>query len=420
MRVLQINKFYPFEKIEGKEPSRPYSYGGSEAVVLSTSLLLKKYGHEVLFFSMNHPDGLQSEFSDYFIPYVDFGGNSFARNLESAANIFYSGEARKMLGRLLDAHPVDIAHLHNFHHQISPSILLELRKRKIPVVMSLHDYKLVCPSYNMLNHDRICELCKGGRFYNSFRTRCHKNSFSKSLIVTMESYLNHDILNSYKDIKCYICPSRFIMDKTQEMGLKGNFIHIPHFVDPSRFRAYSEKEKDVRSGVYWGRLSVEKGVDTLLSAVTGSPVNMMIVGDGPLQGKVEGRINKEEIINVRLFPRLYGEDLISMVNSNAFSVLPSEWYEVFGLTIIESYAMGMPVIGARIGGIPELIKDGETGLLFEPGNADDLRSKIKDLISDPAKAIRMGRNGRTVVEQEHGPDLYYQRLMEVYNKAIGS
>ena len=422
MKILQINKFYPFEENcgAGKEPSRPYSFGGTEAAMLDTARLLKEHGHEVISFAMKHPDGLKSQFSDYFIPYIDFDRGGFIEKLKIAANTLYSSEARKRLGRLLDDYPADIAHLNNFHHQLSPSILFELKRRNVPAVMTMHDYKLACPSYRMLNHGRICELCKGGKFYNSFRTRCHKDSFAKSLVVTLEGYLHNDILNSYKSIKYYICPSSFLMNKAQEMGLEGNFVKIPNFVDASRFKPYAGKGRDIKNGVYWGRLSEEKGLGTLLDAVKGLPVNITIIGGGPLRGKLEERIRQEEIGNVRLLGSMCGEEFLSAVSKNAFSILPSEWYENNPISIIEAFALGMPVIGARIGGIPELVREGTTGLLFESGNANELSDNISWLCDNAGKAAQMAVNARAVAEKEYNPEVYYQRLMDVYNKALGN
>ncbi len=421
MRILQINKYYPFEKSpeNGKGSSQPYPYGGIESNMLRTAELLERHGHEVIFFCMQHPQGLSSKFSNYFVSYTDLKSGGLIKKFKMAGRVLYSVEARKKLGSLLNDHPVDIAHLNNFHHHLSPSILFELRKRKIPVVMSLQEYKMVCPSYRMLDRDKVCELCKSGKFYNSARLRCHKDSFSKSLLVALESYLHRNILHSYKDVKYYICPSKFIIEKLREMGLKGNFVHLPYFIDHDKFRPYIKTKKDVNTGVFWGRLSPEKGIDLLIDAVKDLPVKMTIIGDGPLRKDIEDRMAREKISNIKLLPGLYGKELLSAVSGNAFSVVPSTWYEVFPIVMLEAFSLAMPVIGSRIGGIPEGVRDGETGFLFEPGNADDLRNKIKDLISDPARAFQMGKNAQLAAEKEYDPEIFYQRLIEVYNKAIG-
>jgi len=422
MKILHVNKFFPFaiSQNAGNAPSRPYPYGGTEHNMLVAMDVFKKHGHEVMAFSMKHPDGIRAEFNDYFVSYSDFDMDNFAQKMKLAGNILYSLEAKKKLGQLLDDHPVDIVHLHNFHHQISPSILSELRKRNIPTVMTLNDYKMVCPSYRLLNHGRICELCKDGKFYNAAGTKCLKGSFVSSSIVALESYLHHGILNNYKDIKYYICASKFIMNKVQEMGLRGRFVNIPYPVDPARFEPYRREGKDIKNGIYWGRLSPEKGVDTLVDAVKTLPIDFKIIGDGPIRTRVEEHIKEGGINNIRMLSGMYGEKLLSEISKSAFLVVPSEWYEVSGIVIIEAFSLGMPVIGAKIGGIPELVKDGETGFLFEPGNVDDLRGRIKELISDPVRAFKMGKNGQAVAVKEHNPEIYYQRLMEVYNNAIGS
>ena len=419
MKILQINKFYPFEGLEKtkRESDLPYSYGGAETVMLSISRLLRERGHEVFFFSMQHPKGLRSQYSDYFVPYMNMQGSPGpAEQIKIAGRILYSREARKRLATFLDRHSVDIVHLHNIQHQISPSILHELKKRRIPAVMSLNDYKMVCPSYGMLNHGKVCELCKGGKFYNCTRTRCHKNSYGKSLLVTMESYLHHDILKSYRDIKCYICPSMFIVNKVREMGLKGNFSYLPHFVYADEWKPSGAEKADYV--VYCGRLSGEKGIKTLIKAVKEERVPVKIIGDGPLETDIRNYISNNKLANIELSGYLDKRRLKEQIEKSRFLIMPSEGYEVFGMVIIESFALGVPVIASKSGGIGEIVKDGETGLLFKPGDTDDLRSKIRFLLSDPARVAVMGQNARRLAENKYNPGLYYERLMEVYNNAI--
>jgi len=381
------------------------------------SEILEAKGHTIAFFSMKHQKNIDSEWGNYFVSNIDYKKqHSLAEQRKIFKNILYSREAEKKISKLLNYFKPDIAHLHNFNHQLTPSILFALKRKNISTVMTMHDYKLACPSYSMLNHGRICELCKGKKFYQCVKARCHKDSFSKSLLATLESYLHHQILNSYRHIKYFICPSRFLMNKVQEMGLKGNFMYVPNFVNIKNMQSSEEGKKNKL--VYWVRLSREKGINTLINAMKGVSAKLEVIGDGPLRKEAVKKISQHKISNVRLLGYLSENGLFNKVKESCAAIIPSEWYENNPISVLEAFALGMPVIGSRIGGIPELIKDKETGLLFEPGNAEDLRSKIKYLLASPDKAAQMGKNARALVEKEYNPERHYEKLIEIYHKVI--
>jgi len=404
MKILQINKFF-------------YPKGGPERYMFNISRILKRKDHVVAFFSMKNCENIGSEWGNYFVNNVDYGKkHSLMEQIRIFKNTLYSHEAEKKLSKLIDNFKPEIAHVHNFNHQLTPSILFVLKKKNIPIVMTMHDYKLVCPSYLMLNRGRVCELCKGKKFYQSFRTGCHKNSYSKSFLVMLESYLHHQILHSYRHIKYFICPSKFIMNEMQKMGLKGNFTYIPNFIN-SKNEQLPERQKNNKL-IYWGRLSGEKGIETLIDAVKEMSAELEIIGDGPLKDELERKIKAEKVNNIKLLGYLKGNDLFNKIRESYVAIMPSEWYENNPLSILEAFALGKPVIGSRIGGIPELVKDEETGLLFEPGNAEDLRSKIKYLLSSPDKVAQMSRNVRILAEKEYSSELHYERLIKTYNNTI--
>jgi glycosyltransferase involved in cell wall biosynthesis len=368
---------------------------------------------------MEHPKNADSQWSRYFVKNVEYNKkHNWREQFKIFRNTLYSREAKSKLLQLIDDFKPDIAHLHNFNHQLSPSILSALNMRNIPTVMTLHDFKLVCPSYSMLNHGKVCELCRGKRFYHCATTRCHKDSFSKSFLATLESYLHHQILDSYKNIRCFICPSKFIMNKIQEMGLRGKFIYLLNFVDINRFET-AETSKDNKF-VYWGRLSSEKGIFTLIEAADGLAVKLEIIGEGPLRKNIEAELGKRKINNVVLSGYLSGENLFSRIKDSLAAIVPSQCYENNPFSILEAFALGKPVIGSRIGGIPELIKDNITGLSFEAGNSKDLKEKILSLLSNPENTSEMGRNAREFAEQELNSEKHYQILMEVYTQALKS
>ncbi len=404
MRVLLVNKFL-------------YCKGGDAICTFSSGDLLSHNGHHVTYWGMNHPDNPDYPYKEMFVDHVDLvDGGGLCQRIKTAANILYSLEAKRKIQKLIDIIKPDIVHLNNFAHQISPSILHVLKKHNIPTVMTMHDYKLICPVYTMINNGKPCEKCKDGKYYNCFLNKCTHNSCIKSLINTVEMYLHHKLLHIYDLIDVYISPSLFLKNKVNEMGFDRQVIHLPNFVDLAEFQPKYENTQ--RSIVYFGRLSFEKGLFTLLDAVKGLDVQLQIVGDGPIKQDLENKAANKNINNVSFLGYKTGDQLQEIIKRCIATITPSEWYENNPRTVIESFALGKPVIGANIGGIPELVIDGQTGYIFQPGNADDLRAKIEQLLNDPDKIIEMGQAARRHVEQNNNPEKHYQQLMRIYDKAL--
>ena len=403
MKVLLINKFF-------------YPRGGSETAMFLTAKVLEKHGHRVAFFSMAGENNLESPYKKYFLSAVDFeGARGLAVRLRAAGRVLYSFEARRKLETLLRDERPDIAHLHNIHHQISPSILHTLKKHGIPVVMTLHDYKVVCPTYNLFLRGRPCERCRNGRYYHCFLQKCSKDSRVKSLLNTVEMYLHHDLLGTRRLVDVYLSPSRFLADKAAEMGFKENIVLLPNALDLQEYRPASGPGQN--RVVYFGRLAPEKGLWTLLRALGRSKVRCLIIGRGPLQKELEERARRDSLTNVSFSGYLQPVDLRRQVRNSRGVVIPSEWYENNPLSVLESFALGRPVIASRIGGLPELVKDGRTGWTFDPGDSEDLKDKMESLLASPARAAELGRRARRFVEQGYGADLYYRRLMAAYRTA---
>lgn len=404
MKILLVNKFL-------------YPKGGDAISTISTGGLLRSNGHEVAFWGMEHPlNPPDYPYRQYFVPSVDLNNVSGIRNrFKIASNMLYSVEAKRRFEKLVLIYKPDIVHLNNFAHQISPSILHVTHKYNIPVVMTIHDYKIVCPIYSMLLKSKTCEKCRGGRYYHCFVNKCTKGSYIKSLLNTVEMYLHHKILHIYDFVDIFIAPSRFVKDKVVDMGLKQRIEHLRHFVSLREFLPSSDWEEP--SIVYFGRLSAEKGLFTLVEAMKGLDLKLKIVGEGPLRKTLGDRVATHGLKNVEFLGYRTGDELKNEIRKAMFVVIPSEWYENFSLVVIESFALGKPVIGARIGGIPELVKDNETGLTFEPGNPEDLSAKIKDLLKSPEKIVEMGGNARVYVERELNSEKHYAGLMEIYQQS---
>ncbi len=425
MNILHVNNFH-------------YLRGGAEAVYFNTSKLLQEHGHRSLFFSMHHPENLPCETEEFFMPFVDLNAkHSIWEQLRIAGRILYSIEARKRLSRLLDKYPIDIAHLHNIYYDLSPSILHEFRKRNIPTVLTIHDPKMVCGSHNLyiyVNDNgkvcQICEACSGRKYYMSVVKKCVKESYAKSALAAMEMYLHHKVLDIYKNIDVLIAPSLFFKNKFNEMGFNKEMMHLPYFIDAEKVRELQvgtrgEKVNKTMSVVFFGRLSLEKGLFTLLKAakrllLENSKMQIIVIGDGPIGEQLRQKVRDEKIENVHFLGYMKHKDMYKQIKKSMASVLMSEWYDNYPMSIIESFAIGIPVVGARIGGVPEMVKDYETGLTFEPWNDDDLFTKIKYIEENPDMVTKWGDNAKLFVDEELNAKNHYGKLMEIYKRAVKS
>ncbi len=405
MKVLLVNKFF-------------YPRGGSEACLFLTSRVLERHGHTPIPFAMAHPANLPSAQSGFFVSRVEFdepASGAIAR-IKAAGRVIYSFQARRRLGALIREEKPDIAHLHNIHHQISPSILHTLRRHRVPVVMTLHDYKVVCPAYKLFLRGRTCELCRGGRFYHCALNRCTKGSLAKSLINTLECYLHRDILRTQKLVSVYISPSRFLARKLGEMGFRGKVVVLPNGLELDRFPSSRGPGGD--SLVYLGRLSPEKGVQTLIAALEGTKIRCSIIGSGPMEEALKAGTPGETLSGIVFRGHLFPDEIIPEIQRARAVVVPSLWYENNPYNVLEAFALSRPVIAADIGGLPELVSD-RTGWTFPPGDADALRGRIEEALARPDEAERRGREGRKLVEKENDAEAYYRGLMKIYETALG-
>lgn len=406
MKVILVNKFL-------------YPKGGDAISTLNTGWLLKSRGHEVIFWGMDHPYNPKYRYGELFVDNVDYlGQNGIMRKIRMSTDILYSFEARRKFEALIRRQRPDLVHFNNFAHQISPSVLSVLKKYGIPSVMTMHDYKLVCPTYRMLLRGSVCQRCENGAYYNCLLNRCAKDSYFKSMVNALEMYLHHKILKLYDIINGYISPSLFLKDKLAEMGFKKSIYHLPNFINLDEYSPrYNWNSRYI---VYIGRLSPEKGVGTLIEAMKGvRGAELRIFGDGSVRGELEGRVRREGIGNVRFMGYRTGDELKNEIRNSMFVVVPSEWYENNPMSVIESFALGKPVIGASIGGIPELVRDESTGYLFESGNAGELKNRIEFLLANPDKIVEMGMKAHSYIAENYNEDRFYRNLMNIYADCMG-
>jgi glycosyltransferase involved in cell wall biosynthesis len=400
--LLTINNYY-------------YHRGGAEAIFFAHNRMFEALGWRVASFAMKHPLNLDTPWSRYFVEEIEFGESySLGEKLARLPKVIYSLEARRKLGELLDVLRPDVCHAHNIYHHVSPSILGLLRRRGVPTVVTLHDLKIACPQYQMLAPDGICERCRGGRLYNVVKHRCIKGSTWLSTVVMAEAVL-HRLLGSYRRcVDLFVVPSRFYIEKFLEWGMPGaKFRHIPNFVDAQSFEPGYAPGK---AFVYFGRVSREKGLATLIrsAATVGCP--LLVAGTGPALEEMR-TLARSLDAQVKFVGHLAGTALCELIRGARAAVLPSEWYENAPVSVLEAYALGKPVIGARIGGIPELIREDETGLTFTSGSEGSLVAALRSIVQRPDTQVQeMGRCARDWVEREFTAGVYRERMLQAYHE----
>ena len=406
MKLLFLNNYH-------------YLRGGSERVFFSEIEMLRANGHNVCSFARKHPRDLPSTFSYLFPEDLKTESVRFSVDaLRTVKEIIYSKEAKASLRKLIDQFRPDIAHAHNIYGRLTTSVLDILREESIPTVLTLHDYKLICPSYKLMRDGRVCEECKGNNFYKTILYRCHKDSIIASVLYAFESYFNFWFKKYTGNVAHFISPSRFLKDKLVEFGYPEKKIeYLPNYLDVSKFKPSYTPGKYF---LYLGRLSAEKGISTLIKAyekVDYAHTKLMIAGEGPERNKLENMASQNP--NIIFTGYMSGPRLEEASRDSLAIVIPSEWYENAPISILEAMAYGKPVIGSRIGGIPEMVDEGETGYLFKPGDIEDLASKIESFLSLPKSAIaEMGKAAREKVENFYNERIHYERLMEIYRRAL--
>ncbi|WP_011582194.1 MULTISPECIES: glycosyltransferase [Chelativorans] len=405
-RLLAINNYF-------------YRRGGAEAVFFDHMALFAEIGWDVVPFAMKHERNEPSEWSDYFVSEIEYGNqHGVLTKALDAAKVIYSFEAQRKLSQLIAAAPPTIAHAHNVYHHLSPAIFSTLKNAGIPVVMTAHDLKLACPAYKMLRQGMICEQCKGGRIYNVALNRCVKDSAAVSGVVFIET-LVHRFLGLYRDkIDRIVVPSRFYREKLIEWGWPGEkLVYIPNFVDVSQIKTgWTERDYFV----YAGRLAPEKGIATLIRAAALAGQKLLIAGTGP-EEKALRDLALASGADVTFAGYVSGEKLHRLIGESKALVLPSEWYENAPISILEAYALGRPVIGSAIGGIPEMIREGETGRTAKAGSPEDLARALTDLASlSTAERAAMGMRGRDWISGEFSAEAYRQRTLDLYATLVGS
>ena len=401
-KLLLINKFY-----HDKGPA-----GGVGRYVMQEREDLLAAGWDVVPFAMADADAEPSAWSRFFVRERDYSKPRFSGGaLGDALSLIWNAEAAAKLDALVRESQPRIAHLHNIYHHLSPSILRVLRNHRIPIVMTLHDLRLLCPAIHMLRDGEICEECKGDRLYNAVRYGCVKESRAASLLASVETF-HQRTRRLYEDsVDLFLCPSRFIRDKYISWGYPAAKLrHLPNFVDLDLWNPrHLDTSQNKDAYIFFGRISKEKGLRTLLDAqslwekeyrtgkLTDPPLQLLIAGSGPCEGNMRARIAQLELESVHFLGSLDRAGLQQALGRSRFSVLPSECFENGPMAALESLACGVPLVGTDIGGIPEMIENGVTGIVVPPRDPGGL---LEGMIKASGMGPDAGRNARAWAEKK--------------------
>lgn len=400
MKILLINNFH-------------YHKGGSEAVYFHTAEMLENQGHEVIYFSQKNEFNESSAWEKYFSR-----NNDGLPKWKGVCRYFYNREAKKNLERLVQKEKPDIAHVHLFWGGLSPSIFSVLKKHKIPIIHTAHDHRMVCPAYLFRDRNgRICEACNGGKYYNCLLKKCAKGKLLESLIMTAEMYFRNSFYHPVGNLDGIIFVSEFERNKHIEHNPKFSLVKsrvLYNTISPHAFENTCQR----KFFLFVGRLSPEKGILNLVRAFKTLPgIDLKIVGTGPQEAEIKEFITHNKLQNIEMLGFKSGNELKFVMSEASFIIAISECYETSSMTTIEAYSLGVPVIGVRIGGIPEIVEEGKTGFLFEPGCVEQICSIVKKangLAED--KYRNLCTRARQFAKEHFDEDRYYRELISFYKE----
>ncbi len=381
------------------------SPGGEQTAVDAQIALLRQQGHTLLLY-LKHNEVIDQ-----------YGA---AQRVGLLADTVYARTVYEELVALVEQERPDIAHVHNVFPLISPAAYRALHECGVPIVQTVHNFRFLCPNSLFYTQGHLCERCKFGNTLHAVRYRCHRNSLLSSGLYALTIGL-HRRQGTFGLIDRFLALSDFAADKLVESGLiprhkisvVSNFIQEP--LPPCG--PFDAREPFL---LFMGRLSAEKGVAVLLEAMAHLPgVELKLLGDGPERAALEARADELGLASrVSFLGHISGEAKWDFLRRASASVVPSVWYENFPFSVLESLSVGTPVIASRLGSLPHIVREGETGLLFEPGNPQDLAAQAKRFLAEPTQAARLRQSARAVVEQRWVGSAHYSDLMAIYHELI--
>lgn len=399
MKVLLVNKFF-------------YKKGGAETVYFQEREMLRQEGFDIVEFSMTHESNEPSDYADYFVSNVDYyQGAGVIAKLKTAKRFIHNSEACDKFAQLLEKERPDIVHFHNIYHQITPSIIKVAKQFGCITVLTAHDYKIACPSYTMYRDGQVCDACVSGSVWNAFKYRCQEGSASKSLLLSLEA-IYQSWSKNYQALDVVISPSVFLGEVIKRKLPNVRTEVIVNGIDEAIAQGDIEDEGYF---VYVGRLSDEKGIPTLLKAhqQLGIDFPLKVVGTGPMYEQLIEQYDSAEFYGYQS-----GSALDDLIKKARAVIVPSEWYENCSMSVLEAMAYGKPVIGAKIGGIPEQIRDHQEGLLFEAGNTHALIEALKFMAKNPAQAQQMGLKARQRLIEKYSLSKHKADLLALYQQLL--
>ncbi|RJG05833.1 glycosyltransferase family 1 protein [Noviherbaspirillum cavernae] len=393
MNIMQVSQNY-------------FVSGGSDTYFFAVSSLLSERNHNVIPFSAYNEKNLPSKWARYFPKTYKEAPNKAV----GLVKYFYSNESRRSITELLRAEKIDMAHLHIYYGSLTSSILEPLKQANIPVVQTLHEYKLVCPVYTLENHGNLCNKCVTGSSLNGIIHRCKNGSLMDSTIRVAENGLSR-MLGDVRLVDKFISVSDFHRRKMIEGGIQEQKIVTVHnFIDADAIECSDEDEA---YALYFGRIEKVKGIQTLLRAFKNLPLKLVMAGEGSALGYSRELAADLQLNNVEFVGFKNGSQLHRLIRQARFCIVPSEWYENCPMAVLEAMAHGKAVVASNIGGIPELVRNGTDGYLFEPKSVEQLRDCCLKL-SMRSRAREMGHNARKHVEADFSKSAHYQKIMDVY------
>ncbi|HSA07326.1 MAG TPA: glycosyltransferase family 4 protein [Candidatus Gastranaerophilales bacterium] len=406
MKILFINNFFS-------------PYGGTESIMYDQAAILKKNGHKVFFYATDKKPYLEEnyKYSQFFPEYVNYKSVKGLASFKYMSKPFYNSDAKLKLNAYLNIIRPDIVHCHNICYHITPSVLESCKRKGIPVIMTLNDPRIMCPGGALMYKNRTyCakQHCISGNVLHCLINRCRNNSFKASFIAAAENLYNKS-KGFYDLVDIFLCPSHAMQTLALNSGINPDKLKVVNnFVNDS-FLNVKPNYGDKGYFLYTGRLANEKKVDHLIKAVAKFPeIELHIAGNGAEKDNLKKLAKDLNALNVKFLGFLTGKKLEEEYKNCIATVLPCDWFETFGLTIIESYACGKPVIASKIGAIPELIENYTNGIVFQPGNIDELTSAINNLYLNRAMAVEMGQKNREKVVKEYNIESHYKNLISIY------
>lgn len=405
MKILLVHKFF-------------HVTGGAEVFFFETGRVLEQYGHNVAYFSTESPLNTPSSYSSYFVNPPDYKNGNLLKRITAIKNIIYSHETKENITRLLKDFKPDIVHVFAMFTHLSPSLLDACREMDIPVVMSCNDYKHICPNYKLYHHGKLCEACKGGKYYNALLNRCCQDSVAFSLASFLESTAHHSMNILRKNVHTFLFAGEFMAKKTEEFWGTDTF-RWAKLLNPFDSTKYEASYKYSDYILFFGRLVEEKGADILIKAMKYVPnARLLLVGDGPQLTQLKNLSINLNLRNIEFTGPKWGKEMDLLIENARFVVVPSLWHENFPYVIVQSFAMAKAVIGTDRGGIPELIIDGEYGYIYSANDAEDLSKKINELWSNPDLAVDMGKKAKEYADSIFNDNVFYETLMSIYQGIV--